>query len=240
MPAIKIAVSNVSTVVAPDDFAKVVAALQTQVSRDFAPAWGLDAVLRRLDTGDKPASDEWWLTVLDDADHADSLGYHDITPSGLPLGKVFAKTSQESHTHWSVTASHELLEMMADPNLNLTVFEERDGGGRLYAYEVCDACEGDDYAYQIDGVTVSDFVFPAWFESFRKASSTRFDQTGHVSVPFQLLKDGYISIYNLHSDGHWKQLSAEGAEKAGPFPKGSRRARREVLPSKRRLSAVFG
>ena len=50
----------------------------------------------------------------------------------------------------------------------------------LYAYEVCDACEADQFGYDIDGVLVSDFVFPSWFESFWSAgahasiSKTRF------------------------------------------------------------------
>ncbi|WP_374349537.1 hypothetical protein, partial [Chitinimonas sp.] len=173
MSYIKIAIINASTMVNDADATAVVAALQTQVSRDFAPAWGIDATLRLVPKGGKPEKGEWWLTLLDDSDQASALGYHDLTKSGLPSGKVFVKSSQSSHVHWSVTASHEVLEMLVDPNINLTVFEQSSKGSRLYAYEVCDACEGDDYAYKIDGVLVSDFVYPAWFESFRKKGSTR-------------------------------------------------------------------
>ena len=32
------------------------------------------------------------MLVLDTSDQAGALGYHDVTPQGLPLGKVFAKT----------------------------------------------------------------------------------------------------------------------------------------------------
>jgi hypothetical protein len=238
MPAIHIAVMNASTQVATADLAAAVAALQTQVSRDFAPAWGIDASLRLVPAGQKPADGEWWLTLLDDADHADSLGYHDVTHQGLPLGKVFVKTSLQSHVHWSVTASHELLEMLADPQLNLTVFDEAKHGGRLYAYEVCDACEGDDFAYTIDGVLVSDFVLPAWFESFRSKGSTQFDFGGHIDAPFKLLKGGYISVYEVKRDGEWRQLDGDKQDK-GPAPKGSRRARRAVPADARRLSAVL-
>ena len=43
---------------------------------------------------------------------------------------------------WTVTFSHrELLEMLADPNINLCAFDE--DARRLYAYEVCDAVEAD-------------------------------------------------------------------------------------------------
>jgi len=50
-----------------------------------------------------------------------------------------------------------------------------DKSGVLYAYEVCDACQAKEFGYRIDGTLVSDFVYPAWFESFRKKGSTQFE-----------------------------------------------------------------
>lgn len=233
MPNINIAVINASTIVSDQDVEKAVAALQVQVSRDFAPAWGIDATLRAVPKGKKPKKGEWWLTILDDADSAGALGYHDLTKAGLPMGKVFAKTSMQSHASWTVTASHELLELLADPNINLTVFEESDHGGRLYSYEVCDACEGDDFAYKIDGVPVSDFVYPAWFESFRGKGSARFDHAKKIDAPFQLLKGGYIGIYDVHGGGRWTQLTAEKGNFRARAQVGSRRERRTVPMSER-------
>ena len=105
----------------------------------------------------------WWLVILDDSDQAGALGYHDLTPDGLPIGKIFAASDLKAGDSWSVTASHELLEMLADPNINLTVFvQDADTTGTLYAYEVCDACEDDSFGYKINSnVLVSDFVYPA-------------------------------------------------------------------------------
>jgi hypothetical protein len=66
---------------------------------------------------------------------------HDTTPDGLPLGKVFAGTDKAFGTQWTVTASHELLEMLGDPAINLTAlsmtpFEiAQNVVGQLYAYE---------------------------------------------------------------------------------------------------------
>src|SRR6266581_3514657 len=97
-------------------------------------------------------------------DFAGALGYHDLTKQGLPLGKVFAGSDMKLGYNWTVTASHELLEMLADPDINLTAFvQDSDTSGILYAYETADACEADEYGYKIDGVLVSDFVFPSWF-----------------------------------------------------------------------------
>jgi len=57
--------------------------------------------------------------------------------------------------------SHELLEMLADPWINWCA---TGNDSKIYALEVCDAVEADDLGYDIDGVRVSDFVTPAWFE----------------------------------------------------------------------------
>ena len=99
------------------------------------------------------------------------------------MGKVFAGTDLKYGYTWSVTASHELLEMLADPNINLTVLvQSSDTAGKLYAYEVCDTCEADENGYEIDGVLLSDFVFPSWFEDFR-TEPTQFDQTNKIKPP---------------------------------------------------------
>lgn len=239
MANIKIAVMNASTVVTDDkQVQKVVDALQTQVSRDFAPAWGIDADLRFVPKGSKPQPGEWWLVILDNSDQAGALGYHDLTSQGLPLGKVFAKSDMAFGEQWSGTASHELLEMLGDPNINLTVFEESTSGGRLYAYEVCDACEAEQFGYKINGVLVSDFVFPSWFESFRK-KGTQFDLRKKIKKPFQLLSGGYIGIYDVKSGSGWTQLTAERVNFRSRPPVGSRRERRTVPMNQRIKSTMF-
>src|SRR5258708_5261525 len=142
MANIRIAVINASTVLTDAQVKAAVPALQTQVHRDFAPAWGVDADLSFVPKGESPDPGAWWLVILDTSDAAGALGYHDLTNEGLPLGKVFAKSDIDLGYAWTVTASHELLEMLGDPDINLTAFVEyTDKSGILYAYEVCDACE---------------------------------------------------------------------------------------------------
>src|SRR6267142_7053736 len=197
MPAIKLAVINASTVLKDTDMNKALPALQTQVHNDFAPAWGVDADLVFIPKGSEPPTGSWWLTILDNSDQAGALGYHDLTDQGLPLGKVFAGTDLQYGSQWTVTASHELLEILGDPDINLAAYVEQPNGRmRLYAYEVCDACEADQFAYKVGDVLVSDFVYPAWFESFRKAGSTHFDQQESIREPFQLLTGGYIGSFD--------------------------------------------
>ncbi|MEY2472660.1 MAG: hypothetical protein QOK28_1989 [Actinomycetota bacterium] len=228
----RIAVINSSTTVSDDEVAAAVPALQEQVHRDFAPAWGADATVSFVAKGEKPAAGAWWLVVLDDSDAAGALGYHDLTNDGLPLSKVFAGSDKQYGFNWTVTASHELLEMLADPDINLTVFVQSSASaGVLYAREVCDACEADALGYKIDGVLVSDFVYPAWFESFRKAKSTQFDHKRHLTKPFELAAGGYIGAFDISNGSGWHQVHPAGpqaARYADRAPVGSRRERRRT------------
>jgi hypothetical protein len=238
MRKIKIAVVNVSSVVTEShDVQRVVDALQIQVRRDFAPVWGVYADLRIATPKESLRAGEWLLVILDDADQAGVLGYHDFTKDGFPLGKVFAASDRQYGDKWSVTASHELLEMLVDPNINIMVSERSSNGARLYAYEICDACEGDCYGYKIGGVLVSDFVYPAWFESFRAAKSTQFDHRKKIAKPFQLLKGGYIGYCDIDPGAGWKQLTAEKHNFRARPPVGSRRERR-TIPMVQRLRSV--
>jgi hypothetical protein len=230
-PTIQIAVINESTVLADADVVPVVAAIQKQVSNDFLPVWGADAELIIVPKTTPPPSGSWWLVLLDDSDQANALGYHDLTTEGLPVGKVFAASDLKAGTSWTVTASHELLEMLGDPNINLTVFVQNSStAGILYAYEVCDACEDDSFGYQIDNILLSDFVYPAWFESFRTEASTQFDRMNKIHDPFGLLAGGYIGTFNVQSGSGWQQLTAEkhatNSQNRGAV--GTRRERRNI------------
>jgi hypothetical protein len=203
-----ITVVNLSTVATDAQLRPIVAALQKQVNNDFYPVWGIRATLVYCPKGETPDPNTWQLGIFDNSDQAGALGYHDITASGQPLGKVFAETDIQAGSSLSVTISHELLEMLGDPDINLTAFvQSSDTAGALYAYETCDAVEDDSLGYSIDGILVSDFVYPAWFESFR--TSGPFDKQGKVTAPFQLLAGGYIGVYQIPNSGGWTQLNAQ-------------------------------
>ena len=121
MATIRISIINESKLIAPAEVQTAVAALQRQVSEHFAPAWGVDATLSFVPAGSKPLPGSWWLVILDDSEDANTLGFHDLTDEAMPLGKVFVKTAQDAGVKWSITASHELLELLADPSINLSV-----------------------------------------------------------------------------------------------------------------------
>ncbi len=241
MANIQVAVINASTVLKDPAVQAAIPALQAQVHRDFAPAWGIDADLTFVPQNTPPPAGAWWLVVLDNSDQAGALGYHDLTNEGLPLGKVFAGSDLQYGYKWTVTASHELLEMLGDPDIDLTVFVQlTDTTGTLYAYEVCDACEADNFGYDINGTTVSDFVYPAWFESFRQTGSTQFDYGKYINQPLELLAGGYVGVFDVGSGTGWHQKTAEGsAFKFDMRPRvGSRRERRKTPRNQWLLSQI--
>jgi hypothetical protein len=227
---IEIAIQNHSTLASDSEIKEVVAALQVQVSRDFLKCWGVGAELHFLASSAKVTPGFWQLGIFDDADAAGALGYHETTAKGLPLGKVFWGTTLKYSGLPSVTTSHELLEMLLDPYINLTAFDE--DHGRVYAYEACDAVEADELGYQIGGVTVSDFVKPSYFEP--SVASKGRSWCGHVTKAFELAPGGYMSFYNLVTSA-WEQ--AQNFNKPSPHggPAG-RHALRQVAPAQRRRS----
>jgi hypothetical protein len=225
----QIAVLNRCTVADDTEVGEITKVLQKQVPGDFAAAWGVDAELTFLGTDEQHGWEgKWNLVVLDTSDEANALGYHDLTPDGLPLGKAFAGTDKMAGAHLSVTMSHELLEMLGDPGINLLAPDAR---GRIYAYENCDAVEADELGYEIDGVLVSDFVHPEWFiPDLAHVKGVQFDHGKHVSKPFELAKGGYIGYTDVWPP-NWQQIQAEGEPSDDPLTRprvGSRRERRRT------------
>jgi Domain of unknown function (DUF4062) len=200
----RIAIINQSTAAPDDEVAQVVKDLQTQVHRDFAPAWGVDADLSFVPSGAKPPASSWWLVIRDKTDQEGALGYRTLNDEGLPLTKVFVQSAKDAGASWTVSASHVLLEMLANPRQNINIPRGNNPNkSTLYAQEVCNACAAEKYAYQVEKTMVSDFVFPSWFESFRKPNSTRFDFGNHITSPFGVLEGGYAFVWDVTSETGW-------------------------------------
>lgn len=231
MAAIRMAVINEATHVTDAEAEKFTAALQAQIHEDFLPVWGIDCSLGFVPKGEKLLDPSvWWLVLLDNADMAGALGYHDFTASGLPIGKVFVETTKRYGGIWTVTGSHEALEILADPDISICVLAANKDfpKGALYARENCDAVEADELGYEKLGVMLSDFQTPAWFEAPRRA---QVDFCNHIKKPFQLAPGGYISVLDLaHLHRGWQQLTARSDRRnfRARAPIGSRRERRRL------------
>lgn len=184
-----IACMNKATVPLGVDFVKLIATLQKTYDGLFLPVWGYPV---KLVITDAPAADAWQFIFLDDADQAGALGYHDLTKDGQPVSRIFVKTTIAAKELVSVTACHELFEMAIDPGAN--GWMEDTNTGKLYALEMCDACEEE--TFMVDDIAMSDFVHPAFFEPWRHPKSVPFDHLQKITKPFQTLKGGYQIVRN--------------------------------------------
>jgi hypothetical protein len=190
----RVAISNASNSVSDAEVEAGCAALQIQIRRDFAPIWGIDADVTFISKSLQPPADSWLLLVLDDSDFGSMPSYHTLTAEAIPLIKVFITTARQLNFEWTMCASHELLEALADPMMGTAAFVDGPGFRRFYLRQICDPCRDAQYGYQINGLLVSDFVFPAWFETFRKPGSTRFDFAGHIHGPFELTEGAVVKV----------------------------------------------
>ncbi len=210
-----IACFNKATVPLGLDLNKLIATLQKFVDRCVVPVWGTPAKLVQSTGFIKGA---WALVFLDNADAPGALAYHDLTPDGFPVSKVFVKTILDDKQPVSVATSHELVEMLVDPaiNLNSTGPDPKS----LYAYESADPVE--ESSFNLDGIAMTDFVYPSYFEVFRKPGSDQFDYLKKVNRPFQILTGGYQIIFK---NGKWSQIYGSKA-KARRFKREDRRYHR--------------
>ena len=201
-PPITVAIVNQCSVLTDSQITPAVSAIQTQVTRDFAPIWAVDAKIIQVNKGEKIPENVWPVYLLDTSDTPGALGYHDDS-TGIPYSRVFVKTDMDNGANWTITLSHEVLEMLADPFICSVVLDPKTR--KIYALEVCDAPEADQFGYQINGITVSNFVYPAWFG----AAGKKYDHKGLITEPFQLLSGGYISCLQVLPQGQWKQITAQ-------------------------------
>ena len=186
------------------DFDALIAAMQAYVNQHVTPVWGTPAKLIKSSDFVK---DAWAMVFLDDADAPGALAYHDLTPTGLPLSKVFVKTTLDDGALVSVSASHELVEMLVDPAINMMTTGP--DPKLIYAYESADPVE--ELSFKVNGIDMSDFVYPAYFEVFHKPGSVKLDHLGKVKKPFQILAGGYQIIFK---NGKWSQVQPSHTPRA--------------------------
>lgn len=189
----KVAFVNHNQAVGGAELGAAVAALSRQMNEQHALpppfGYGIGARLRAIDSDDPPPDvDEWVLHLhkgMPDLDGA--LAYHMTTQHGMPEMHCFPDADRSDGFPWQVSASHELIEAVDDPFLWRCA---QAPDGRMWAYETCDSVEAD--VYEIDGVPVSNFALPFYFEPPEIAPiGIKYDWLGLVQAPYELRPGGY-------------------------------------------------
>jgi hypothetical protein len=184
----------------PSDVARVSGALQKQASRDFGPYWEVDATVDAYPRLEDVPVGYWPMVVKTDIEVPGAAGIH-MDDNGQPFALITMSDS------WSLTASHETLEMLADPMGNRLVAggsPHPDQGRVEFLVEVCDPSEAAEFGYTVNDILVSDFYTPRFFDPVA-AENCRYSYSGKIKEPRTILKGGYISWHDPTSNEWWQQ-----------------------------------
>jgi hypothetical protein len=188
---------------------EVARALQMQVDRDFGTVWGVEARVEAAAAGAAPPG-AWIVAIAEDP--GAQLGVH-LDGDGGPHAVV------RPGDGWTLAASHVLLEMLADPGgvRFMDGPDVRSGAHAApvrYLVEVCDPCEV--WAYEIEGVEVSDFVTPDYYR-VDSPTGAAVDFLRRLRRPLEVPIGGYLSWLDP-ADGSWHQRRPDGTDATGTAP----------------------
>jgi hypothetical protein len=180
------------------------AALNIQVMRDLSPIWNVQATVRYLPDPNTIPVGVWPVFLVAKLPPGEG-GVH-LDKKNQPYSLVIGTPDSAD---WTIDASHETVEMLVDPTGNRLQSSRaieiagntvQDTTGEFeYVVEACDPCEANNYAYSIDGIAVSDFITPHFYDPVATAG-TRYSFGGHVERPRQVLPGGYISFIDSEKE----------------------------------------
>ena len=179
--------------------AEIAAALQRQLTRDVAPIWEVYATIDAFASLEHVPPGYWPILVGDYFPGVESVGIH-LDRNGQPFALVEASPS------WSLTASHEAIEMVIDPWGNRTV----PGGSPMAGQglveilvEVCDP-SGDPSGPTRSTATSSRTSSPRTTTTRSPHPGVRYSFKGVVTGPREVLEGGYLS-WRDPATGEWWQ-----------------------------------
>jgi hypothetical protein len=178
----------------------VAAALQKQATRDLGPIWQVESTVTAFQRLEDLPLDYWPVIIKDDIGDPSAAGYHE-DKNGQPFALV------QYSKGWTLTASHEVVEMLVDPFGRRMVAGNspvQKQGRVRFLVEACDPCEAETYAYRINGILVSDFYTPHYFDPTR-STGVRYSFTNAITEPKQVLKGGYLSWYDSETQTWWQR-----------------------------------
>jgi len=232
MSVIQVGLTDRTHKLDPQLVQQAAAALNIQVLRDLPQYWNVHATVRYLPESTQIPAGVWPVYLVGKL--PDGMGGVHLDKRNQPYALVESVPGDDG---WTLDASHETLEMLVDPSgnrLRTSFAIGIDANGKIhdtsgqfeYLVEACDPCEGSQYAYSIQGIAVSDFITPHFYDP-KPTSGTRYSFAGNIPGPRQVLKGGYISFVDPQGQ-EWEQILYLGdkpqLKKLGPVEGASLRA----------------
>ncbi len=180
--ALLVSVKNHSKHRTESEVQKATAAVAMQLARDIAPIYGSVQGIEYVPPGATATADSSPCDIADTIDAPGAGGYHDEDENGVPYIKILASEDL------GPVLSHENAEISQDAPANRW---SDMGDGSSVAWELCDATESD--TYEIGGVKVSNFVYPAWFDP-KAGKGQKFDYLDLLKAPFTMTPGGYMIV----------------------------------------------
>lgn len=167
-----------------------VAAVNDQLQGEFKRVWAIDA---QISWQDPPNSSYRTVVLLDTFKdqfpeaYTKSLGFH---TTGT-LAYVDVSTCGEDDLI-TLALSHEVLEMLTNPNVDRT------------GYEAADPVYPRQYAYRKGTVLVTDFVYPSFYNPLAPGP---YDQTGQVKSPLTPAPGGvlFATLQSMLNLANWER-----------------------------------
>jgi hypothetical protein len=204
MLQVKVGLVDTTGMIDSQTMVAAAAALNVQVTRDVPQFWNINATVSYLPDPKSIPQGVWPVQLVKSLPPPEG-GFHQ-TKNHQPYAKVIATPGSNE---WTIDASHETVEMLIDPNGNRLQTSTAIGivGGAVkdivgkfeYLVEACDPCEANNFAYPIDGIMVSDFLTPHYYD-LATTPGARYSFTGAIKTPREMLPGGYISYIDPQSD----------------------------------------
>jgi len=203
-------IANISTQISAAQLQAAIVAIGRQVAENFQPEWNIGATLNGttapLEDQQVPIQGNHNAVIyLGDSSQDPTtgiskvFGYHFVNNANIPYGFVYLDICEQYGEVWTCTLSHEVLELLADPDAAMTVTGPAPNsapGNVYYDLEVADPTMGD--TYNIDNIVVSNFVGRAYF-----GLSGGNGQTNFLNLP--------LAAFGVRPGGYFQYEDSGGA-----------------------------
>lgn len=160
--------------------------------------------------GDKASVPAGMPTMIADArsDVPGALAYHSLDTDGHVIALLGVQTCRDDGADPAAAGAHELGEAFRNPYVNKWV--DMPDGLWSMSQELCDPVQ--DLMYQVNGVNMSNFVLPDYWNPDAVLGVDKLDYMGALTLPFTRTPGGYF-VKRRHATGEIQEIGVRPKHK---------------------------